>query len=405
MGPVGLHNIGQTCCLNSLIQVLIMNVGLTKILKRMTVPRGAEEQRRNVPFQLLLLLEKMQDSRQKAVQPMELAYCLQKYNIPMFVQHDAAQLYLTVWNLIKDQITDVDLVSPRTGARRGRGRRASPAGAPVPWPAWRGEGAGRLEGSSRRLRLVATVTRALGSRAAPLPFLELRMVAPAAANGPARPSPSPLQVARLQALYTIRVKETFVCLECTTEHVRNSSMLTLPLSLFDMDSKPLKTLEDALHCFFQPRELSGRDKCFCENCGRKTCWKQVLKLSRLPQTLTLHLMRFSIKNLRTEKVCHSLYFPQSLDLNPLLETEEEPCAAEGQPGGRYELFAVIAHMGLADFGHYCAYVWSAADGKWFCFNDSNVCWVSWEDIQCTYGNHSFRWRETAYLLVYMMAES
>uniref|UniRef100_A0A8D1YAX4 Ubl carboxyl-terminal hydrolase 18 n=1 Tax=Sus scrofa TaxID=9823 RepID=A0A8D1YAX4_PIG len=291
MGPVGLHNIGQTCCLNSLIQVLIMNVGLTKILKRMTVPRGAEEQRRNVPFQLLLLLEKMQDSRQKAVQPMELAYCLQKYNIPMFVQHDAAQLYLTVWNLIKDQITDVDLV------------------------------------------------------------------------------------ARLQALYTIRVKETFVCLECTTEHVRNSSMLTLPLSLFDMDSKPLKTLEDALHCFFQPRELSGRDKCFCENCGRKTCWKQVLKLSRLPQTLTLHLMRFSIKNLRTEKVCHSLYFPQSLDLNPLLETEEEPCAAEGQPGGRYELFAVIAHMGLADFGHYCAYVRSAADGKWFCFNDSNVCWV------------------------------
>lgn len=160
----------------------------------------------------------------------------------MFVQHDAAQLYLTVWNLIKDQITDVDLVSPRTGARRGRGRRASPAGAPVPWPAWRGEGAGRLEGSSRRLRLVATVTRALGSRAAPLPFLELRMVALAAANGPARPSPSPLQVARLQALYTIRVKETFVCLECTTEHVRNSSMLTLPLSLFDMDSKPLKTL-------------------------------------------------------------------------------------------------------------------------------------------------------------------
>lgn len=33
---------------------------------------------------------------------------------PVFVQHDAAQLYLTVWNLIKNQITDMDLVSPRT---------------------------------------------------------------------------------------------------------------------------------------------------------------------------------------------------------------------------------------------------------------------------------------------------
>ncbi|XP_074213828.1 ubl carboxyl-terminal hydrolase 18 isoform X2 [Camelus bactrianus] len=321
MGPVGLHNLGQTCCLNSLIQVLVMNVEFTKILKRITVPRGAEEQKRSVPFQLLLLLEKMQDCRQKAVQPMQLAYCLQKYKVPLFVQHDAAQLYLTVWNLIKDQITDVDLV------------------------------------------------------------------------------------ARLQALYTIRVKESFVCLECSMESCRDSSMLTLPLSLFDLDLKPLKTLEDSLLCFFQPRELSSKDKCFCESCGRKTCWKQVLKLTHLPQTLTIHLMRFCLRNLQTQKICHSLHFPQSLDLKKHLETEEDPCAAEEPRRGQYELFAVIAHTGTADFGHYCAYVRSCVDGQWFCFNDSNVSWVSWEDVQCTYGSHSYRWRETAYLLVYMRTES
>lgn len=320
-GPVGLHNIGQTCCLNSLIQILIMNVGFTRILKRITVPRGTEEQRRSVPFQLLLLLERMQDSRHKAVQPLELAYCLQKYNVPMFVQHDAAQLYLTVWNLIKDQITDVDLVE------------------------------------------------------------------------------------RLQALYTIRMKESLACLECTTERSRNSSMLTLPLPLFDMDSKPLKTLEDALRCFFQPRELSGKSECFCENCGKKTCGKQVLKLTHLPQTLTIHLLRFSIRNSQTEKICHSLYFPQSLDLSQVLLIEEDLCSAEEQLGRQYELFAVVAHVGAADFGHYCAYIQNSVDGKWFCFNDSNVCWVSWEDIQCTYGNHNYRWRETAYLLVYMKIES
>lgn len=321
-GPVGLHNIGQTCCLNSLIQVFIMNMAFTQILKRITVPRGAEEQRRSVPFQLLLLLEKMQDSRQKAVRPMELVYCLQKYNVPLFIQHDAAQLYLTVWNLIKDQITDVDLVE------------------------------------------------------------------------------------RLQALYIIRMEESLICLECTMESSRNnSSMLTLPLSLFDMDSEPLKTLEDALHCFFQPRELSGKNKCFCENCGKKTHGKQVLKLTHLPQTLTIHLMRFSMRNSRTEKICHPLYFPQSLDLNQALLTENNFCNAEDQLGGQYELFAVIAHVGLADFGHYCAYVRNSVDGKWFCFNDSSVCWVSWEDIRCTYGNHNCRWRETAYLLVYMKTES
>ena len=41
--------------------------------------------------------------------------------LPVFVQHDAAQLYLTVWNLIKDQITDVDLVSPRTESSEREG--------------------------------------------------------------------------------------------------------------------------------------------------------------------------------------------------------------------------------------------------------------------------------------------
>ncbi|XP_064140884.1 ubl carboxyl-terminal hydrolase 18 isoform X2 [Loxodonta africana] len=264
-GLVGLHNLGQTCCLNSLIQLFIMNVNFTKILKRITVPRGVEEQKRSVPFQLLLLLEKMQDSRWKAVQPLELAYCLQKYRVPLFVQHDAAQLYLIVWNLIKDQITDVDLVE------------------------------------------------------------------------------------RLQALYTIQMKETLVCLDCSMESSRNSKMLTLPLSLFDIDSKPLKKLEDALQCFFQPKELSAQSKCFCQNCGKKTCGKQ--------------------------------------------------------PEGQYELFAVIAHVGMADFGHYCAYIRNSVDGKWFCFNDSSVCLVSWDDIRCTYGNRNYRWNETAYILVYMKLES
>uniref|UniRef100_K7BE95 Ubl carboxyl-terminal hydrolase 18 n=2 Tax=Pan troglodytes TaxID=9598 RepID=K7BE95_PANTR len=319
-GLVGLHNIGQTCCLNSLIQVFVMNVDFTRILKRITVPRGADEQRRSVPFQMLLLLEKMQDSRQKAVRPLELAYCLQKYNVPLFVQHDAAQLYLKLWNLIKDQIADVHLVE------------------------------------------------------------------------------------RLQDLYTIRVKDSLICVDCAMESSRNSSMLTLPLSLFDVDSKPLKTLEDALHCFFQPRELSSKSKCFCENCGKKTRGKQVLKLTHLPQTLTIHLMRFSIRNSQTRKICHSLYFPQSLDFSQILPMKRESCDAEEQSRGQYELFAVIAHVGMADSGHYCVYIRNAVDGKWFCFNDSNICLVSWEDIQCTYGNPNYHWQETAYLLVYMKME-
>lgn len=33
--------------------------------------------------------------------------------------------------------------------------------------------------------------------------------------------------------------------------------------------------EDALRCFFQPKELASSDKCCCENCGKKAPWRQV----------------------------------------------------------------------------------------------------------------------------------
>nr|XP_035146093.1 ubl carboxyl-terminal hydrolase 18 isoform X1 [Callithrix jacchus]XP_054107820.1 ubl carboxyl-terminal hydrolase 18-like [Callithrix jacchus] len=58
-----------------------MNVDFTRILKRTMVPKGADKQRRSVPFQLLLLQVKMEDHWQNAVQPLELAYFLQKYSM------------------------------------------------------------------------------------------------------------------------------------------------------------------------------------------------------------------------------------------------------------------------------------------------------------------------------------
>uniref|UniRef100_A0A4X2MAC3 Aldo-keto reductase family 1 member A1 n=1 Tax=Vombatus ursinus TaxID=29139 RepID=A0A4X2MAC3_VOMUR len=257
-GPVGLYNIGQTCCLNSLLQVFIMNLNFTKILKNITMPREQEERKRSVPYQLLLLLEKMQDSRVRALRPVELASCLQNYNVPLFVDHDAAQLFLTLWNLIQSQITDSELSE------------------------------------------------------------------------------------RLKNLYTITIRESLVCLDCNVKNHRDSSMLTLSLPVLDIDSQPLKTL--------------------------------TMKVTNLPPTLTLHLMRFSSKNFsRTQKIIHPLSFPKSLDFSQVLPAVQDWWDPEGQ---QYELFAVVAHMGTASCGHYCAYICNPADGRWFCFNDSNVCWSS-----------------------------
>ncbi|XP_074051025.1 ubl carboxyl-terminal hydrolase 18 isoform X2 [Macrotis lagotis] len=275
--PVGLYNLGQTCCLNSLLQVFIMNLNFVKILKSITMPRELEEREKSVPYQLLLLLEKMQDNRFRAVRPVELALCLKKY-VSLFIQHDAVHLFLTLWNLIQRQITDSELSE------------------------------------------------------------------------------------RLKNLYIIRTQESLVCLDCNVKSHRNSGMLTLSLSLFDTDSQPLNTLEDSLHCFFQPKEISGENKCLCENCGKMACWQQAIKITHMPATLTLHLMRFSSKNFsNTQKIIHPLSFPQSLDFSQILPEEQD---------------------------------WKDSEGQ-----------VTWEDIKRTYGNYYLYWGETAYLLVYTKIES
>ncbi|XP_049678129.1 ubl carboxyl-terminal hydrolase 18 isoform X1 [Accipiter gentilis] len=315
---IGLYNVGQSCCLNSLLQVFLMNIRFTGILRRITVPPHAAQKRRNVPYQMLLLLEEMQCGKRKAVSPTALACCLSVYRVKLFVQHDAAQLFLTLWNLIKRQMKKPQLVE------------------------------------------------------------------------------------ELNDLYTICVQEHLACQKCSSESKRNSSMLTLPLPVLDSSSHVLKTLEDCLQYFFHPEVLTDNNMCYCEQCGRKTPFLQSMKLVHLPQTLTIHLKRFCFeKSADIHKLSHYLPFPQDLDFNSVLT--ENQCQADDneKAAWKYELFAVVAHSGSASCGHYCAYIRSLTECKWYCFNDSEVCQVSWDDVKCTYGHSNLHWGETAYLLIYM----
>ncbi|NXM73757.1 UBP18 hydrolase, partial [Serilophus lunatus] len=317
-GAIGLYNLGQSCCLNSLLQVFLMNIHFTGILRRITVPPCAVQRRRNVPYQMLRLLEEMQCGKCKAVRPIELACCLSAHRVDLFVQHDAAQLFLQLWNLIKKQMKKLELIED------------------------------------------------------------------------------------LSDLYTVCIQEHLACQNCSFETINNSIMLTLPLPVLDSNFHRLKTLEDCLKYFFYPEELTGQNMCFCQLCGRKTPFVQSTKLVHLPQTLTIHLKRFCFeKSSNTHKLSHYLPFPQDLDFSAVLT--ENQCQADDKEKAswQYGLFAVVAHSGSTSRGHYCAYIRSLTEWKWYCFNDSEVCQVSWDDVKCTYGHSNLHWGETAYLLIYM----
>ncbi|XP_077196800.1 ubl carboxyl-terminal hydrolase 18-like isoform X3 [Paroedura picta] len=319
---VGLYNIGLSCCLNSLLQVFFMNRHFTAILRRIKVPFDAVDQKQSVPYQMLLLLEAMQRGKQKSVHPVALARCLSNHGVKLFVLYDASQLYLIFWNLIKSQITNLDLAE------------------------------------------------------------------------------------NLTELYTIRLQEYLVCQKCLLETKKNSSMLMLPLPMFNHDSQRVWTLEDSLHCFFTPEHLTGDNMCHCERCDKETTCLQGVKVTRLPQTLTLHLKRFCSRHGNaTRKISHYLSFPQTLDFSQILMPEQYQADFPEEGTGLYDLFAVVAHSGSASCGHYCAYIWSLPEHKWYCFNDSSVCQVAWDDVKSTFGHTGLHWSETAYLLVYRKKES
>uniref|UniRef100_A0A8C7E6W9 Ubiquitin specific peptidase 18 n=1 Tax=Naja naja TaxID=35670 RepID=A0A8C7E6W9_NAJNA len=297
-GAVGLYNIGLSCCINSLLQSFLMNRYFTSILRRINVPFGTAERKASVPYQMLLLLESMQRAKGKSVRPFDLIYCLSYHGVRLFVLHDASEVYYKIWNLLKDQIADTDLVKS----------------------------------------------------------------------------------------YFYKAEKIFLSLWFYIVPSLYGSFFLFFLLVLEPQLWSLKPTSDIVGqnwCVSNQEEDTAFPPWISQCLPRLPIQTEYFllilqrtKISYLPRMLTLHLTRFHSKDgNRTKKVTHSLAFPPELDFSQILTLEQYQPDAKKKNDGLYDLFAVIAHSGPADFGHYCAYIWSLTEHKWYCFNDSSVCEV------------------------------
>ncbi|KAF0029877.1 hypothetical protein F2P81_018982 [Scophthalmus maximus] len=132
----------------------------------------------------------------------------------------------------------------------------------------------------------------------------------------------------------------------------------------------------------------------CNSARRRTSSKPVilteaqkqLMVHKLPQVLRLHLKRFrwSGRNHR-EKIGVHVSFDQLLNMEPYCCREPSPCSSPGSPSAAgsprpkhflYELSAVVMHHGKGfGSGHYTAYCYNTEGAFWVHCNDSklNVC--------------------------------
>ncbi|KAJ8268970.1 hypothetical protein COCON_G00115770 [Conger conger] len=108
-GLRGLPNYGLSCCVNALLQSFSATRELLPLLNGWTNDSGATEKAKNVPEHLQKTLQAMQGDRFLTDPHKSFLCCLDRNRIPMSVQHDADEVFLTIMNLIQEQMSDTEL--------------------------------------------------------------------------------------------------------------------------------------------------------------------------------------------------------------------------------------------------------------------------------------------------------
>ena len=158
-------------------------------------------------------------------------------------------------------------------------------------------------------------------------------------------------------------KSTLLCTACGFESVtfETFSLLSLPLAEPPVDCGSL------YHCLEQYVRGDLITDWTCPKCQCCHDAHKKLDLCRLPPVLILHLKSFSFAGNATRKTHVQVSFPlRDLDLSQL--------AIGTHPSHSlvYDLYGVVEHHGSQHRGHYTAYCFNQPAASWFSMNDNAV---------------------------------
>ena len=115
----------------------------------------------------------------------------------------------------------------------------------------------------------------------------------------------------------------------------------------------------------------------CEKCNNHENNVIQKKIMVTPKTLVIKIKRYYSKGTNLVKNNSFIKYPPILDMMPYIICDSSQ---------KYELYGIINHTGMLDFGHYYSYVrkYNRKDKKfsnqWYCCNDSNVSEITNEQV-------------------------
>ena len=148
------------------------------------------------------------------------------------------------------------------------------------------------------------------------------------------------------------------------------------------------SLLQCLQEHMSPEVLGASQHRFCPSCRGSHPIERHLRILKLPLVLALHFKRFRFSvGKDVSKICESVQFPEhTLDMAPYMVGNASPSLWT-----QYELFAVVSHVGTSlHTGHYVAYIRQGPRGSWYKCDDDKVMKVSSAEVLAT----------EAYLLFY-----
>jgi ubiquitin C-terminal hydrolase len=383
-GLCGLSNLGNTCFLNAVIQALSNVPAFARQFAEVPFPIALPAG--SLPLEFSDVLRAIWSGRYGRIAPSGVFRNLRRLN-PMFDgydQHDAQEALRFLINDMHDKLSvDVlmdDALSPPVSPVVGYA--CTPLSTEYSRPVWMDTGPYMGPPRSQqsvisdifRGSLYSTVTcKSCGASSTTRDFfydlslpIPKRRVAPSSSVVSLSPDGRSTPV---------------------TEPEHKSSMLSSVFCKLFGTGGAVR-LSDCLHAFFDAEPLTGVNQYECERCKTKCDAEKSLSLSQLPETLCLHLKRFSYHSVWGSKVSSHVQFPlEGLDVSPWLRTDRH---SPPKSPSVYDLTSIVVHVGGMSGGHYIAYGRNRLCGKWYQFDDGSVSPTSPVDVAS----------EQAYILFY-----
>ena len=156
---------------------------------------------------------------------------------------------------------------------------------------------------------------------------------------------------------------TFTCKICnkTTYNFDRFSMISIPVE---------KNLHDCLKKFEEPFLMEDSNQIYCYQCKKDTDCIKKCKIFNIPYYLIIHFQR-TVKLVKSDNF---IDIPFSFDF-------KEFCENKNFDDLNYELIATINHYGRTSrSGHYLAYCKNYYNQKWYSFNDSMVSEIDEKNV-------------------------